>query len=233
MPESRGTRPTTPLQARRPRPQFQLDPSSTIVDEDSNMRETACDLNARIAGNVRRIRAERGLSLDALAAGSGVSRSMISRVERGESSPTAVLLERIASGLGVVLSSLFEATGGMDGPNPLSRRRDQALWRDPASGYVRRNVSPSGGSRRVQIVEVRFPAGARVAFENTRRRGRVDQQVWVLEGSIDLTVGETRHRLEEGDCLAMGLDAPTMFHNPNKTAVRYAVVTESDPLPIP
>ena len=55
------------------------------------------DINARIAGRVRALRAELGLTLDALAAKCDVSRSMISLVERGESSPTAVVLEKIAA----------------------------------------------------------------------------------------------------------------------------------------
>ena len=52
------------------------------------------DINARIAARVRALRAARGLSLEALAQACGVSRSMISLIERGESSPTAVLLEK-------------------------------------------------------------------------------------------------------------------------------------------
>jgi mannose-6-phosphate isomerase-like protein (cupin superfamily) len=76
----------------------------------------------------------------------------------------------------------------------------------------------------MQIVEVQFPARARVAFENGARDMRVHQQVWVLEGAIDITLGEKRHRLREGDCLAMQLDRPTMFHNPTRKPARYVVV---------
>jgi mannose-6-phosphate isomerase-like protein (cupin superfamily) len=76
----------------------------------------------------------------------------------------------------------------------------------------------------MQIVEVRFPPGARVAFETGGRDVRVHQQVWVLDGAIDVTLGETRHRLRAGDCLAMQLDQPTMFHNPTRKPTRYAVV---------
>src|SRR3989475_7693791 len=131
------------------------------------MGETASDLNQRIAERVRELRAARGLSLDALASKSGVSRSMISLVERGESSPTAAVLEKLAGGLGVVLASLFDApAAAAQAPSgPVARRDDQPQWRDPASGYVRRNVSPPGVPQPMQIVEVRFPAGGRVAFE--------------------------------------------------------------------
>ena len=97
-----------------------------------------------------------------------------------------------------------------------------------AEGYVRRNGSPPGAPQPMQIVEVHFPPGERVAFENGVRDMRVYQQVWVLEGAIDVTLGVDRHRLREGDCLAMQLDRPTMFHNPTRKPTRYAVVIASD-----
>jgi len=193
------------------------------------MRDRIGDVNHRIAARVREIRSGQRLSLDAAAERSGVSRSMISLIERRESSPTAVVLEKLARGLGVALPALFDAPTA-DGATPalLARRRDQPLWRDPDSGYVRRNVSPPGPSQRLRIVEVRFPAGARVAFENGGAGSRMHQQVWMLAGTMDVTVGTTRHRLAAGDCLAMALDRPTLFRNPTRRAARYAVVSLAD-----
>jgi len=191
--------------------------------------EAASDLNRRIAERVRELRGARSLSLDALALKSGVSRSMISLIERGESSPTAVVLEKLAAGLGVTLASVFDAPAtAAASSGPVARRDDQPEWRDPASGYVRRNVSPPGVPQPMQIVEVRFPAGRRVAFDDGARDVRVHQQVWVLEGAIDITAGRARHRLRRGDCLAMELDGPTMFHNPTRKPARYAVVIVSE-----
>ena len=193
------------------------------------MRETLPDVNERIAERVRELRAAHALSLDALAARSGVSRSMISLVERGESSPTAVVLEKLATGLGVTMAAMFDAPSAMNAnAGPVARRSDQPLWRDPASGYVRRNVSPPGVPQPMQIVEVEFPPRARVAFETGARDVRIQQQVWVLDGTIDVTVGDECHRLRHGDCLAMQLDRPTMFHNPTRKSARYAVVIASD-----
>jgi transcriptional regulator with XRE-family HTH domain len=187
------------------------------------------DLNQLIADRVRGLRAAHGLSLDALAVKSGVSRSMISLIERGESSPTAVVLERLATGLGVTLASLFDAPAPSLPPTgPVARREDQVEWQDPASGYRRRNVSPSSVPQPMQIVEVHFPPGARVAFETGARDTRVHQQVWVLDGTIEITLGRERHRLRQGDCLAMQLDRPTMFHNPTRKTTRYAVVIASE-----
>jgi uncharacterized cupin superfamily protein len=56
----------------------------------------------------------------------------------------------------------------------------------------------------------------------------VHQQVWVLEGAIDITLGRERHRLREGDCMAMLLDQPTMFHNPTRKRARYAAVIATE-----
>ena len=200
------------------------------MEINSTMRDSA-DLNQRIAERVRELRAAHGLSLDTLASKSGVSRSMISLIERAESSPTAVVLEKLAAGLGVVLPSLFDAPiAAADAPRgPVARRDDQPQWKDPASGYLRRNVSPPGVPQPMHIVEVHFPPGARVAFEAGVRNMRVHQQVWVLEGAIDITLGVERHRLRQGDCLAMQLDRPTMFHNPTRKPTRYALVIASDP----
>ncbi|MDB6127179.1 MAG: family transcriptional regulator, partial [Verrucomicrobia bacterium] len=169
------------------------------------------------------------LSLDALARRSRVSRSMISLIERGESSPTAVVLDKVAQGLGVTLASLFDRTAAKPAavPEPVSRRNERTPWRDPESGYVRCNVSPPGIDQPMQIVEVHFPPKRRVAFENGPRDTRVYQQVWVLEGAIDITLGEERHRLREGDCLAMQLDRPTTIRNPTRKPARYAVVIAS------
>ena len=101
------------------------------------MEESADGLNQRIGRRVRALRVARGLSLEALAARSGVSRSMISVVERGESSPTAVVLEKLGVGLDVPLATLFDTPDATAGP--VTRRADQPEWRDSASGYVRRN----------------------------------------------------------------------------------------------
>jgi transcriptional regulator with XRE-family HTH domain len=203
-----------------------------MVDNVSSMQDASPNLNEYIAGRVRNLRAAQALSLEALAEKSGVSRSMISLIERGESSPTAAVLDKLATALDIPLYSLFAAPA--DDPTqpsggPLARRADQPEWQDPASGYLRRNVSPLGEPQSMQIVEVNFPPGGRVAFENGGPHVHVQQQVWLLAGEIDVTVGDVRHRLHEGDCLAMKLDRPTMFHNPSGEPARYALVVASEP----
>src|SRR5258708_37996695 len=102
-----------------------LDIHSTLMDSVSIMQDRAAtpvtqDIIARIASRVRTVRTDHGMTLDALAAKCDVGRSMISLVERGESSPTAVVLEKIATGLGVPLATLFDDSSAP--ANPVSRR---------------------------------------------------------------------------------------------------------------
>lgn len=197
-----------------------MDDASGMKDAETPQRST--DINARIARRVALLRAELGLTLDALAAKSAVSRSMISLVERGETSPTAVVLEKMATALGVPLASLFEDAAAP--ASPLSRREDRTPWRDPASGYVRCNISPPNFPSPIKIVEVELPAGAKVAYEASPTALGLHQQIWVQEGAIEFSLGGVVRRLTEGDCLAMRLDAPTAFRNPARKRARYVVV---------
>jgi len=190
-------------------------------------RGSSGDLDRRIARRVRELRAELGLTLDQLAARSGVSRSMISVVERGESSPTASLLDKLAAGLGATLNALFEAPRDRTPPAPLVRRAAQPEWRDPESGYLRRALSPPGYPSMLQLVEVSFPAGARVSYDAAVERAGVHQQVWVIEGAIVVSVGDRRHQLAKGDCLALTLDQPVTFRNPTRRRARYLVALAS------
>lgn len=179
------------------------------------------DIDARLGARIRDLRAGRGLTLDGLAEAAGVSRAMLSRIERGESSPTAQLLNKVCDGLGITLSVLFAEPAPV--ARPLARYREQPTWRDPATRYLRRSVSPSGTGSAVDIVEVEFPPGGRVAFDRLCTPTG-DQHVWVLDGTLEMQVGDARYHLERGDCLMMHFDRPIVFHNPTKQSIRYAVI---------
>jgi transcriptional regulator with XRE-family HTH domain len=193
------------------------------------MEKTQPDINDRLAARLRGLRAERGFTLDGLAERAGVSRSMISLIERGESSPTAAVLDRLSAGLGVTLASLFADEARADA-SPVARRADQAAWRDPETGYVRRNLSPPGFPSPVELVEVVLPAGARVAYDSTAAQhvAGIGQQVWVLEGRLELSLGDVTHSLEAGDCLAMRVGGPTVFRNPAEHDTRYVVALAAE-----
>jgi transcriptional regulator with XRE-family HTH domain len=180
-----------------------------------------------LSSRVKAARLARNWTLDAFARASGVSRAMISKIERGEVSPTAAVLARLAAGLDVSLASLF--VDDEAGRGPLSRGADQTAWTDPDTGYTRRNVSPPGARGGAEIVDVTMPAGARVVFDNLPASPALTQQVWLLSGALDMTVGEDVTRLAPGDCLFMRLDRPLAFRNPGSEPARYAVVLARAP----
>ena len=221
--------------------------ASGPLENGSTTPEQAIDpltgLNQRIAARVAGLRSDPGLSLEALAAFSGVSRSTLSLIECGETSATAVVLDKISAGLGVALAALFETERAA--PGPLMRRAEQAERCEPASGYLRRDVLPPDHPSPLRIVEVEFPAGRRVLLEGSTPSGAINQQVWVLEGTRALTLGRTTgritgrtmgrtmghitHRLNAGDCLALHVDGPIEFHNPTRHVARYTGVIATGP----
>lgn len=187
------------------------------------------DVDALIARRVRGLRKAGGYSLDQLAQISGVSRSTISLIERHETSPTATVLDKLASALGVTLAALFSHDPDSAQVQPLARLAQQQVWTDPESGYVRRHVSPGGCPSPIELVEILFPPGKTVAFENVARGASAHQQIWVLEGEMDIRVDDRSWHLEPGDCLAMDVGPHIVFRNQGRRPARYLVALASTP----
>lgn len=180
------------------------------------------DIDTLLAARVRNLRKVQGHTLEQLAQYSGVSRSMISLIERGETSPTAAVLSKLATALGMPLAALFEQAPQDVAPSPLALRGEQACWTDPASGYLRRQLTPQGHGARLELTEVIFPAGQCVTFDNAVHADRApQQQLWLLEGLMTLTVGTQCWQLQAGDCLAMVVNQPIVFANPGDSLARY------------
>ncbi|QRP44825.1 XRE family transcriptional regulator [Amycolatopsis sp. FDAARGOS 1241] len=178
-------------------------------------------LSASLASTLREARLSHDLSTAALADRSGVSRAMIGKIERGGAQPTAVLLSRLASALGLTLSELVaRAEGSAD--RRLARLADQPTWTDPVTGYVRRSISPPARGA-TELVEVSLPAGASVGFP-ADSYAFADHQIWVLSGHLRFIEGAEVHDLDAGDCLQLGRPVPGTYVNPTQEACRYLVV---------
>lgn len=185
-------------------------------------------LDSAIGARLKAMRMARAMTLDALATRSGVSRAMISRIERGEASPTAQLLARLCSALGTTLSRFFSFQNEA-ATSPLRRRDAQPVWRDPETGYLRRQVSTEAGGSDTDLVEVIFPPGARVSFDRQPADAGVTQHIWLIEGRLEMTADGIRYDMEPGDCLFMRLAEPHVFHNPHDIPARYIVVLNRKP----
>ncbi|WP_445534993.1 helix-turn-helix domain-containing protein [Acinetobacter sp. G18] len=185
------------------------------------------DINIRIAHRIRELRLARGYTLEMLATRCKVSRSAISLIERAETSPTAVVLEKLANGLEVPLTQIFINETISPSPQPVIHRNEQAEWRDPETGYIRRTVSPPNLKLPFQIVEIEFPPHSRITYEMSESSKVVQQQLWLVEGQIDIQLGENSYALGQGDCLAMQLDQPVIYSNNSSQVARYILVVSN------
>ncbi|MFI6123190.1 helix-turn-helix domain-containing protein [Streptomyces sp. NPDC051064] len=175
----------------------------------------------RLAARLGALRTERGWSLDELSRRAGVSRSTLSRLERGELSPTTAVLGQLCTVYGRTMSRLLMEVEAE--PPQLVPAARQPVWRDEPSGFVRRSVSPPHPGLRAEVIEGTLDAGAALSYENAPVPG-VEQHIWVLEGTVEITVGGTTHTVREGDCLRFRLRGPSHFRCPGPLRVRYALM---------
>lgn len=177
-------------------------------------------LEERIARRLGQLRADRGLTLGALAERTGISRATLSRLERAELSPTAAMLGRLCTAYGWTLSRLMAEAETR--PPHLVSAAAQAAWTDPASGYRRRAVSPPAPGLRGELVEVHLPGGASVAFETSPLPG-LEHHLYLLAGALSLEVDGSAFELRAGDCLRYALHGASRFENRGKREARYVV----------
>jgi transcriptional regulator with XRE-family HTH domain len=178
------------------------------------------DVEERLAARIAALRLERGWSLDDLAAHAGVSRSTLSRLERGQVSPTAALLGRICTAYGCTMSRLLAEAEAE--PAAVVRAADQQVWHDAAAGFTRRAVSPPHAGLRGELVEGTLAPGADLTYAAPPVSG-VEQHVWVLDGTLRFTDDGRDHELGPGDCLRVRLWGPTGFRNLGPDPVRYLI----------
>lgn len=177
------------------------------------------DLSNRLAHRLRLERDSRGWSLADLAERSGVSRATISKIERAEVSPTAVVLVRLASAFDLTLAGLMLRAEGQG--DRLSRAGEQPVWRDPETGYLRTQVF-NRPDHPLEIIKVELPARQRVTLPASSY-AHIRQAVWVQAGALVIIEGGERHVLGTGDCLGFGPPAEVTFANESAASCIYVV----------
>jgi transcriptional regulator with XRE-family HTH domain len=177
------------------------------------------DPTASLAARIRLERETRGWSLAELAERADVSKAMISKIERGEASPTAALLGRLSGAFSLTLSTLLaraELGGGR-----LLRASEQPQWRDPDTGYTRRHVSPASDLP-LELVRVELPARASVSFPASSY-AFLRQLVWVMKGRLTFIEGQVVHEMDAGDCLELGPPTDCTFKTRGREPCIYLV----------
>ena len=179
------------------------------------------DIDRLLAERLARLREEHRWSLDEVAARTGVSRSALSRLERAEVSPTAVMLNRLCAAYGRTMSQLLAE---VESQAPLLvPAAGQTVWRDAASGFTRRSVSPPSPGLRGELVEGVLEPGADLHYDGPAVPG-LEQHLWLLDGALEVTVRAVTHEVRTGDCLRFRVWGPTRFRCPGPDAARYALV---------
>jgi transcriptional regulator with XRE-family HTH domain len=175
-----------------------------------------------IGENLRQLRSERNLSLDALAQMSGVSRAMLGQIELNRSVPTITVLWRIAKALELPFSSLMREPVER---GPAVLRRNAARFLTSADGsFKSRALFPADRQRFVEFYEVRLTPGA-VEDATAHAPGTVENVV-VAKGSLEITASFAPTVLAAGDAMIFHADVPHRYRNPGSTeAVVYMVIT--------
>lgn len=177
-------------------------------------------MNQRISARIRLERESRGWSLSELADRAGVSRAMIHKIERGDSSPTATLLARLSGAFGISMSTLIARAEMQEGK--LLRLANQPVWRDPQTHYLRRHVSPRTDLP-IDLVQVELPAGSDVPMPASSY-ALARQLIWLQSGELVFQEGDTRHEMYAGDCLELGPPNDCRFINETNETCIYLVV---------
>ena len=180
--------------------------------------------SGRLGVRVRDLRKERGLTLEELAEVSGVSRAMISKLERGEKNPTLVIAARLAEGLGVSLSRLAGVEERREVVVVPKERR--MVLRDPETGFERQSLSPTFAGRGVEFLRNVVPEGSTSGDFPPHRKG-VEEHIVVESGQLEATLDGKKYRLREGDALYFAADVPHRFDNVGRGECAYYLVISS------
>ncbi len=195
-------------------------PGGHIVVSRRAILEEARLAELQLADRLKLERESHGWSLAELAERSDVSKAMISKIERREASPTAATLVRLAGAFDLTLAALLARAEAPAGP--VVRAADQPVWRDPASGYIRRQLF-AREDHPLELVAVELPPGARVGFP-AASYARIRQVIWVIAGALVIEEGGDRRELASGDCLAFGAPSDSVFANETRAPCTYLVV---------
>lgn len=177
-----------------------------------------------LAAELKRQRTLQNYSLEQLANLSGVSRSMISKIERGAATPTTTVLSRLAEALGVTFGRLMAETVQREiVVIPAAR---QPVLRDAETGYTRRCISPVLPGRGVDWLLNTLPPGGSTGEFMPHRRG-VEEYLFVLKGRISVGMGAKSVTLEEGDALFFEADVIHTFKNMTNKPCEYFIIIDS------
>lgn len=171
----------------------------------SYMTESSDKMLTQLPARLKEARRAQGLSLDAVARLSGVSRSMVSQIERGESSPTISTLWNLTRALQVDFAGLLDAAAS--GASIETLRAEDVPTIENLGKRVRiRILSPPEDAGKHEVYELIFSLHGSLDSKPHRRGTR--EHLTVIEGVVDVTSGDNTSRLQAGDTARYNADVP-------------------------
>ncbi|HYO53178.1 XRE family transcriptional regulator [Archangium sp.] len=187
--------------------------------------DSSTDLAPIVGRNLRRLRTQRGLSLERLAKASGVSRAMLGQIELGQSAPTINVIWKIARALAIPFSALISTTA-QSGTRLMRSAQSKRLASHDGS-FSSRALFPFDEPRRVEFYELRLDAHAEERAD-AHPPGTMENLV-VTAGTVEIDRGEEHHVLGQGDAILFEADVAHVYRNPgNVGAVMYLVMTYAE-----
>jgi transcriptional regulator with XRE-family HTH domain len=187
--------------------------------------DTDQDLAPVVGKNLRRLRSQRGLSLERLAKASGVSRAMLGQIELGQSAPTINVLWKIARALDLPFSALISMTGGAG--TRVMRAREAKRLTSHDGGFVSRALFPFDEPRRTEFYELQLKGHSEERAE-PHPPGTMENLI-VTQGTLEMEVGTERHLLTAGDAILFEADKPHVYRNVGPEELRmYLVMTYAE-----
>ena len=186
-----------------------------------NAQEMINDADKVLAQHLENIRKDRGDSLEQVSIASGISRATLSRIERGETSPTANVLGRLCSAYRITMSQLLMA---VEADTPRLKKFSQAQkWRDPATGFERVALSPPAECFDIEIALGELPVMADIEYGAPPVEG-LEQHIVLLIGQLNLTFDGDNYEMEPFDCLSLKLQGVSRFQNKGDEAAKYLII---------
>jgi transcriptional regulator with XRE-family HTH domain len=193
--------------------------------ERSEAAPSPRDLTPVVGTNLRRLRGQRGLSLEKLSQLSGVSRAMLGQIELGQSAPTINVLWKISSALSVPFSALISARtqGGVH----VLRAEQAKLLTSHDGSFTSRALFPFDEPRRVEFYELHLAPGG-VEKADAHNPGTIENLV-VARGTVEIEVEGKKEQLSAGDAMVFEADVPHVYRSKaDGESVMYLVMTYAD-----
>jgi transcriptional regulator with XRE-family HTH domain len=188
--------------------------------------DSSADLTPVVGRNLRKLRVQRGLSLERLSKASGVSRAMLGQIELGQSAPTINVLWKIARALGLPFSALITTSGGTESVRVLRAQQSKKLTSHDGK-FSSRALFPFDEPRRVEFYELHLaPHGSEQA--DPHPPGTLENLI-VTRGNLEMVVNGEKHLLTTGDAILFEADVPHLYKNPGAEEVTmYLVMTYAE-----